>query len=74
MISERLGSGILAKEIFPASRQASMSASGRRFVVSEISPMRAGSSFLKASNHFRSIDLDRAVLPAFLSIQFQESG
>lgn len=63
MTSERLGSGILGKEILPSSRHASISASGRRLVVNESTPVCAGSSALKASNHLRSIDLDRAVLP-----------
>lgn len=68
--AERRGSGTLAKSIFPPERHASISASGRRFVFSEITPTRAGSNTAKASNHFRSIDLDFAVLPDFSSIHF----
>src|SRR6185437_2949175 len=48
----RLG-GIVAKEILPASKQASMAALGRRFVVSEILPTCAWSSFLQASSAAR---------------------
>ena len=48
----RLG-GIVAKEILPASKQASMAALGRRFVVSEILPMYAWLSFLQASGAAR---------------------
>ena len=64
----------MAKSIRSPERHASISASGRRFVFSEITPTRAGSNTAKASNHFRSIDLDFAVLPDFSSIHSQLSA